>query len=344
MRAVALYKYLPIDHPESLVDVELPTPTPGPRELRVRVEAISVNPVDVKIRAPKDKTEAEPRVLGWDAAGVVDAVGSDVTLFKPGDEVFYAGSIIKPGTNAELHLVDERIVGPKPTSLSFAEAAALPLTSLTAWELLFERLGIDPGGPDQSAASGDALLITGAAGGVGSLAIQLAKLRTDLTVIATASRPQSIDWCRSLGADHVIDHTKPLAPQALDVAPGGVRYVASLNATNSHFASLVELMAPFGRLGLIDDPKEPLDITKMKSKSLSLHWELMFTRSLYEQVDPITQHRILKEIAHMVDAGQLRTTIGNDFGPINAANLRRAHSAIEDGHTVGKIVLSGFPS
>ncbi|GHG62708.1 zinc-binding alcohol dehydrogenase family protein [Comamonas sp. JC664] len=340
MRAIALHQYLPIDNPEALIDVELPTPEPGPGELRVRVEAISVNPVDVKVRAPKPKVETAPRVLGWDAAGVVDAVGPGVKLFQPGDAVYYAGSIARPGTNSEFHLVDERIVGHKPRSLSFAQAAALPLTSITAWELLFERLGISR----STAPTQDTLLIVGGAGGVGSIAIQLARKLAGVTVVATASRPESTSWCESMGAHHVVDHRQSLVPQLQKLAPQGVRYIASLTATDSHFPELVEVAAPFGHLGLIDDPSKPLDIGSMKRKSLSLHWELMFTRPLYDAADPLEQHRILNRVAELVDAGTLKTTMTQDFGPITAANLRRAHAAIESGRTVGKIVLGGYPT
>ncbi|MBZ4377401.1 zinc-binding alcohol dehydrogenase family protein [Corallococcus interemptor] len=339
MRAVALTKYLPSDHPEAFADVELPDPTPGPGDLRVRVHAVSVNPVDVKVRAPKDKVESSPRVLGWDAAGVVEAVGRDVKRFRPGDEVFYAGSIARPGTNSELHVVDARIVGRKPRGLTFAQAAAMPLTSITAWELLFERLGVPQ---HKTGTRKDALLVVGGAGGVGSMAIQLATRLTDLTVIATASRPETVEWCSSLGAHHVVDHRQPLAEQVKALVPGGVRYVMALTATEQHFPQLVELMAPFGHMGIIDDPQTPLDVTAMKRKSLALHWELMFTRALYD-ADPLSQQRLLDAVADLVEGGTLRTTMTQDFGPLTAANLRRAHAAVETGRTVGKIVLSGFP-
>ncbi|MBZ4336514.1 zinc-binding alcohol dehydrogenase family protein [Corallococcus sp. AS-1-12] len=339
MRAVALTKYLPSDHPEAFADVELPDPTPGPGDLLVRVHAVSVNPVDVKVRAPKDKVEPSPRVLGWDAAGVVEAVGKDVKRFRPGDEVFYAGSIAKPGTDSELHVVDARIVGRKPRGLTFAQAAAMPLTSITAWELLFERLGVPQ---HKTGTRKDALLVVGGAGGVGSMAIQLATRLTDLTVIATASRPETVEWCKSLGAHHVVDHRQPLAEQVKALVPGGVRYVMALTATEQHFPQLVELMAPFGHMGIIDDPQTPLDVTAMKRKSLALHWELMFTRALYD-ADPLSQQRLLDAVADLVEGGTLRTTMTQDFGPLTAANLRRAHAAVETGRTVGKIVLSGFP-
>lgn len=339
MRAVALTKYLPSDHPEAFVDVELPDPTPGPGDLLVRVRAVSVNPVDVKVRAPKDKVEPSPRVLGWDAAGVVEAVGKDVKHYRPGDEVFYAGSIAKPGTNSELHVVDARIVGRKPRGLTFAQAAAMPLTSITAWELLFERLGVPQ---HKTGTRKDALLVVGGAGGVGSMAIQIASKLTDLTVIATASRPETVEWCKSLGAHHVVDHRQPLAEQVKALEPGGVRYVMALTATEQHFPQLVELMAPFGHLGIIDDPQKPLDVNAMKRKSLALHWELMFTRALYD-ADPLSQQRLLDTVADLVEGGTLRTTMTQDFGPLTAANLRRAHAAVETGRTLGKIVLSGFP-
>jgi NADPH2:quinone reductase len=339
MKAVALYKYLPIEHPESLVDLELPDPQPSGRDLLVAVRAISVNPVDTKVRAPKDKVERDPRVLGWDAAGVVVDVGPEVTLFRSGDEVFYAGSLLRPGSNAELQLVDERVVGHKPARVDFAEAAALPLTSLTAWELLFERLGAPRGEPKQPAGT---VLIIGAGGGVGSVAVQLARRLTGLTVIATASRPETAEWARQLGAHHVVDHSRPLPPQLLPLAPEGVGYVLSLTATSEHYAEIVEVLAPQGKLGLIDDPKQPIDVTLLKRKSAALCWESMFTRTTFDTPDLIVQHRILDEIARLVDNQVIRTTMTADFGAINAANLKRAHALLESGRARGKTVLSGF--
>ena len=337
MRAVGLLKYLPIEHPQSLIDVELPVPAPGPRDLRVAVKAISVNPVDVKLRAPKQNVEKTPRVLGFDAAGVVEAVGRDVRSYKPGDDVFYAGSIARAGTNAELHLVDEHIVGRKPKKLSYAQAAALPLTSLTAWEMLFDRFEIPRG-----MATSDALLVIGAAGGVGSIMTQLARRLTKLRVIGSASRPETVEWVRSMGAHDTVDHTLALAPQVLMLVPAGARYVASLTATDQHFANSAELIAPEGKFGLIDDPKEPLDIRLFKRKSVAIHWEFMFTRAVFETPEPFAQQRILNEVSELVEAGVLRTTMTDDYGPINAENLKRAHAAIETGKTIGKIVLQGW--
>jgi zinc-binding alcohol dehydrogenase family protein len=276
-------------------------------------------------------------VLGWDAAGVVKSVGSTVTLFKPGDEVFYAGSIMRAGTNSELHLVDERIVGPKPRSLSFMQAAALPLTSITAWELLFDRLGIVRGDTQRKGA----LLIIGGAGGVGSIMIQLARKLTGLTVIATASRPESRAWVLKLGAHHAVDHSQPLAGEVRALGIQHVDYVASLTNSEQHLAQVAELIAPQGRYGIIDDPKA-FDVTSLKRKSVSLHWELMFTRAIFETADMIEQHRLLTKVAEMVDAGQIRTTLSEEFGRINSVNLKRAHALIESGRSTGKIVLSGF--
>ncbi|MCP3137606.1 zinc-binding alcohol dehydrogenase family protein [Pyxidicoccus xibeiensis] len=337
MRAIAYRQNLPIDHAQSLIDVELPTPKPAGRELLVRVEAISVNPVDVKVRAGVDP-KGQDKVLGWDAAGTVLAVGPDATLFKPGDEVFYAGSLDRPGANAQQHLVDERIVGHKPRSLSFAQAAALPLTSITAWELLFDRLGISRGKP----VNAGSVLILGGAGGVGSIAIQLARRLTGLTVIASASRPETQAWVRELGAHHVIDHSRPWVEQVKAVAPRGVKYVLGLTHTEEHFDAIVDALAPQGALAIIDDPAKPLPINKLKSKSASLHWEFMFTRSRFETPDMVAQHHLLDEVASLVDAGVLRTTLKEDLGPINAANLKRAHARLESGRTLGKVVLSGF--
>ena len=338
MKAVAYYHSLPADHADALQDVDLPTPTPGPRDLLVEVKAISVNPVDTKIRRNVAPTDGDAKVLGWDASGIVKAVGSEVSLFQPGDRVYYAGAINRAGANSELHVVDERIVGHMPKSLPFAEAAALPLTAITAWELLFERLQITQGNTDL----GQSLLIVGAAGGVGSILVQLARQLTGLTVIGTASRPETQAWVRELGAHHVIDHRQPLSEELKRIGINQVTHVASLTQTDQHFAQLVEALAPQGRLALIDDPEQPLDIMQLKRKSLSLHWELMFTRSLFETADMIEQHRLLDRVAELVDAGTLRTTLGEHFGSINATNLRRAHALLESGTAKGKIVLEGF--
>lgn len=338
MKAVAYYQSLPTDHPEALQDVELPEPTPGPRDLLVEVKAISVNPVDTKIRRNVAPTDGTAKVLGWDASGIVKTVGSEVSLFQPGDRVYYAGAINRAGANSELHVVDERIVGHMPAKLAFAEAAALPLTAITAWELLFERLQVTQGNADL----GQSLLIVGAAGGVGSILVQLARQLTGLTVIGTASRPETQAWVRQLGAHHVIDHRQPLSEELQRIGIDQVTHVASLTQTDQHFAQLVEALAPQGRLALIDDPQQPLDIMQLKRKSLSLHWELMFTRSLFETADMIEQHRLLQRVAELVDAGTLHTTLGEHFGSINAANLRRAHALLESGTAKGKIVLEGF--
>ena len=338
MKAIAYYQSLPAEQTESLQDVQLPEPKPGPHDLLVEVRAISVNPVDTKIRSHVAPQDGEAKVLGWDTSGVVRAVGREVTLFQPGDRVFYAGAIDRAGANSELHLVDERIVGHMPKSLGFAEAAALPLTAITAWELLFERLQIVEGKADL----GQSLLIVGAAGGVGSILTQLARRLTGLTVIGTASRPETQAWVRELGAHHVIDHSKPLSEELARIGVPQVSHVASLTQTDQHYAQLVEVLAPQGRLALIDDPAQPLDIMPLKRKSLSLHWELMFTRSLFQTLDMIEQHRLLERVAELIDAGVLKTTLGEHFGRIDAANLRRAHVLLESGKARGKIVLEGF--
>ena len=300
----------------------------------MEVKAISVNPVDVKVRSSANPPDGEYKVIGWDAAGIVRAVGDAVTLFKPGDRVYYAGSIARPGTNSELHLVDEFITGHMPTSLDFAQAAALPLTAITAWELLFERLEV-------KADSKEAILIIGAAGGVGSILVQLARQLTGLTVIGTASRPQTQQWVRELGAHHVIDHSKPLSQELKNIGIENVKYVASLNQTDQHFAEIVESIAPQGKLALIDDPVA-LDCRLLKRKSISLHWEFMFTRALFSTDDMHKQHELLNEVARLVDAGTLKTTIAEHFGTINAENLRRAHALLESNASKGKIVLEGF--
>lgn len=338
MKAVAYQKNLPIDDPAALQDIELPDPIATGRDLLVEVKGISVNPVDYKIRKGRPVPEGQWGVLGWDAAGIVRAVGPEVTLFKPGDRVWYAGDITRPGSNAELQLVDERIVGRMPTRLGFAEAAALPLTAITAWELLFDRLGVAPG----KRPTGQSLLIVGAAGGVGSILTQLASRLTSLTVIGTASRSETQAWVRELGAHHVIDHSRPLAGELQRIGLKNVTMVAGLNDSEGHFAQIAEVIAPQGRFALIDDPVAPLDIMKLKGKSISLHWELMFTRSLFQTDDMIAQHRLLNEVAALVDEGVIRTTVGEHFGTINAANVKRAHALLEGGKARGKIVLENF--
>ena len=337
MKAVGYRNSLPIAEAQSLIDVELPDPIPGIRDLLVEIKAVSVNPVDTKVRMRAAPEPGGIKVLGWDAAGIVKKVGSSVTLFKPGDEVFYAGSIARAGTNSELHLVDERIAGPKPRSLNFAQAAALPLTSITAWELLFDRLGLVRGDTQRKGT----LLVIGGAGGVGSIMIQLARKLTGLTVIATASRPESRDWVLKLGAHHAVDHSKPLAGEVRALGIQHVEYVASLTNSEQHLAQVAELIAPQGRYGIIDDPKT-FDVTLFKRKSVSLHWELMFTRAVFETADMVEQHRLLTKVAEMVDAGSIRTTLSEEFGRIDATNLKRAHALIESGRSTGKVVLSGF--
>ena len=337
MKAIAYYASLPITDPESLQDIELPAPVAGPRDLLVEVKAISVNPVDTKVRQNVAPENGAAKVLGWDVAGVVKAVGSDVTLFKAGDKVYYAGSLVRPGGNSELHTVDERIVGHMPQSLGFAEAAALPLTAITAWELLFERLQVTEGKDDQ----GQSLLIVGAAGGVGSILTQLANQLTALKVIGTASRPETHAWAKALGAHVVIDHSQPLSEVLKQAGHGQVTHVASLTQTEQHLDQLVEALQPQGKLALIDVPKA-LDVSKLKRKSLSLHWEFMYTRSMFETPDMIEQHKLLNRVAELIDAGTLKTTVGEHFGVINAANLRRAHALLESGKAKGKIVLEGF--
>ncbi len=337
MRAIGYTQSLPIDDPQSLVDLDIAKPEATGRDLLVEVKAVSVNPVDTKIRQNRADPDGKPQVLGWDAAGIVVAIGPDVTKFAVGDAVFYAGAIDRPGTNAEYHLVDERIVGHKPQSLDWAQAAALPLTSITAWETLFDRLDVRKPVPGAA----NAILIIGGAGGVGSITIQLARKLTDLTIIATASRDETRGWVEDLGAHHVIDHRKPLAEQVEVLGIGAPAYVFSTTHTDEHIAEIATLIAPQGRLALIDDPKT-LDIAPLKQKSISVHWELMYTRSLFQTPDMGEQGRLLDEVAALVDAGTIRTTLAENFGKIDAANLRRAHERIESHTAKGKIVLEGF--
>jgi len=337
MKAVGYRKSLPIDDASSLVDFETAKPEPKGRDIRVAVKAISANPVDYKVRKRAAPPEGETKILGYDAAGIVDAVGPDVSLFKPGDEVFYAGSILRQGTNSEFHLVDERIVGAKPKTLSFAQAAALPLTSITAWELLFDRLGValdmsfDP----------RTLLIIGGAGGVGSILIQLARHLTGLTIVATASRPESQKWCLDLGAHAVIDHGQPMKEQIEKLKLPPVALIASLTNTEQHYKALADIIAPQGKYGLIDDPGE-FNVSVFKAKAVSIHWEAMFTRSSFQTPDMDEQHHLLDAVADLIDNGVLRTTLDQTFGTINAANLKRAHALLESGKSRGKIVLEGW--
>ncbi|MDR7096642.1 zinc-binding alcohol dehydrogenase family protein [Hydrogenophaga laconesensis] len=338
MKAVGYQKPQLIDQPEALLDITLPEPVATGRDLLVEVKAVSVNPVDTKVRRSALPADGQThKVLGWDASGIVKAVGPDVTLFQPGDRVWYAGSIARAGTNSERHLVDERIVGHMPRSLDFAQAAALPLTAITAWEMLFDRLGIAPGKrPTQQT-----LLIIGASGGVGSILTQLATRLTGLTVIGTASRPETQAWVKELGAHHVIDHSRPLTEELQRIGHPQVDLIVSLTQTDTHVDQIVEAIAPQGKFGLIDDPTS-LDVTKFKRKSVSVHWELMFTRALFGTDDMVGQHRLLNEVAALVDAGLVRTTLAEHFGPINAANLRRAHALVESGKARGKVVLEGW--
>jgi NADPH2:quinone reductase len=337
MKAVGYRKSLPIEDAESLLDFEAAKPEPKGRDIRVGVKAVSVNPVDGKVRKRAAPPEGETKILGYDAAGVVDAIGPDVTLFKPGDDVFYAGSILRQGTNSEFHLVDERIVGAKPKTLSFTQAAALPLTSITAWELLFDRLGATPG----KSVDPRTLLIIGGAGGVGSILIQLARRLTGLTVVATASRPESQKWCLDLGAHAVIDHAKAMKEQIEKLKFPPVALIASLTATDQHYKALADLIAPQGKFGLIDDPPE-FNVAVFKGKAVSIHWESMFTRSSFQTANMIGQHHLLNDVADLIDKGVLRTTLDQTFGTINAANLKRAQALIESGKSRGKIVLEGW--
>ena len=337
MKAVGYRKSLPIEDKNALIDFETAKPEPKGRDIRVAVKAISANPVDYKVRKRAAPPEGEYKILGFDAAGIVDAVGPDVSLFKPGDEVFYAGSIQRQGTNSEFHLVDERIIGNKPKTLSFAQAAALPLTSLTAWELLFDRLGAVPG----KSLDPRTLLIVGGAGGVGSILTQLARRLTGLTVVATATRPDSQKWCLELGAHAVVDHARPLKEQIDKLKVPPVALVASLTATDQHYKGIAELMAPQGKYGLIDDPAE-FNVAVFKGKAISIHWESMFTRSSFQTADMIAQHNLLNDVADLIDKGVLRTTLAQTFGTINADNLKRAHALLESGKSRGKIVLEGW--
>jgi len=337
MKAIGLYKYLPIEDKNSLQDLNLEKPEVSGHDLLVEVKAISVNPVDTKVRAPKDKVEIEPKILGWDASGIVVAIGSEVEHYSVGEKVYYAGDITRQGSNSEFQIIDERIVGKKPESLSFAESAALPLTSITAWEALFDRLGISQQGDD----AGKSILIIGAAGGVGSIAIQLARKVAKLNVIATASRDESRDWCLKLGANTVINHRNALDKELATVGIPHVDYIFCLNNTDQHWSAMAEAIKPQGKICSIVEATT-VDLGLLKSKSASFVWEFMFTRSMYQTPDMIEQQRLLNTIADLVNKGELVTTVGKLIQPINAENLRKAHAMIEQGNAIGKIVLADW--
>ena len=338
MKAIGYQTAGAITAPNALENITLAEPTATGFDLLVEIKAISVNPVDTKIRASSSAPAGEYKIIGWDAVGVVKAVGEKVSLFNIGDEVWYAGDISRSGSYAEYQLVDERIVGHKPKSLTYTQAAALPLTGITAWEILFDRLAL----PQDGSATDARILIIGAAGGVGSIITQLAVKLTGAEVIGTASRPESAAWVHKLGADAVIDHTKPLSQELANIGITNVTHVISLTQTDQHFDEIVQVLKPQGKLALIDDPKGPLDVMKLKRKSLSLHWELMFTRSLYQTEDMIAQHHLLNRLSALIDTGELQSTFGEHYGTINAQNLIKAHAQIESGKAIGKIVLEGF--
>ncbi len=344
MKAVGLYRYLPIDNPECLVDVTVDTPRATGKDLVVRVKAVSVNPVDTKIRirGAKDTQEPQPKILGWDVAGTVEEAGNETSLFNVDDEVYYAGSIVRPGCNSEYHVVDERIVGKKPQTLAVEEAAALPLTTITAWEALFERLHIRT--QSMAANAAKKILIIGGAGGVGSIAIQLAKQVAGLEVIATASRQESIDWCHKMGADHCINHYNPFKDELEGVGIDAVDYIFCCNSTEMHLHNMAAVIKPQGGICTIVETKDnqPLDMNVFQGKSVTFAWELMFTKSMYHTPDMQSQHELLNQAAELIDRDILKTTLGDTVGSLNAANLREAHRRVETGKTIGKLVLSGI--
>ncbi|CAB1078071.1 Zinc-type alcohol dehydrogenase-like protein [Olavius algarvensis Delta 1 endosymbiont] len=342
MKAIGFYQYLPVENPESLVAVEVPTPEPDGRDLLVRVKAVSVNPVDVKVRSRLKTVEEQPKIIGWDVAGVVESTGSDVSLFKAGDEVYYAGDITRPGCNSEFHLVDERIVGRRPASLSFEQAAAMPLTTITAWEALFDRLGVEkaiPSGQDRKS-----VLVIGGAGGVGSIAIQLAKKVAGCRVVATASRDDTAAWCRKLGADEIINHHKPFAEEFKRIGSDEVDYILCFNSTEKHIQNMADVIKPQGRICTIVETKDsqPVNISIFQAKSVGFMWELMFTRPMFKTPDMQAQHDLLNEAARLLDEGVLATTMTENYGTLTADNLRKAHGKLESGSMIGKLVLSGI--
>lgn len=338
MKSVGFYRSLPLSDKESLLDLETDKPSPTGRDILVKIMAISVNPADVKNRAGGYDGKGTPKIIGWDAAGIVEQVGPDCTLFRPGDEVYYAGDIARPGCYSEFHLVDERIVGKKPTSLNFAQAAAMPLTSITAWEGLYHRLGISRNAKDNQ---GQSILIIGAAGGVGSIATQLAKL-AGLTVIGTSSRPESSQWSKDHGADYIIDHKQPFAPQLKELGIDAIDTIFCLNDTAGHWENMADSIKPQGKICAIVPATQPVNLDAMFYKSVSFHWELMFTRAMYQTEDMLEQHHLLNALADLIDAGQVKCTLTQRLEPINAANLRLAHEKVAAGDMIGKLVLERF--
>ena len=338
MQAVAITRPLPLDHQQCFEALDLPDPVPGPRDLLVRVKAVAVNPVDYKQRLARKPDESAPRILGWDAAGVVEAVGEEVRMFRPGDEVYYAGDVTRPGSNAELQLVDERIAAKKPESLDFPAAAALPLTAITAWECLFDRLGLVPGKLDEG--KGRTLLIISGAGGVGSIAIQLATVLTGFTVIATASRPESVEWCRRMGAHHVINHSGDWPAELEALGFPTVDFIACFADTSGHWARMAKAIVPQGKITAIVESPEVPDIGLLKSKSVTFAWEFMFTRPMFRTPDMIAQHELLKEVATLVDAGRLFSTARGAVEILSPSTLAAAHRDLEAGTMIGKRVLA----
>ena len=338
MKAVGLYRYLPIDDEQALVDAEIEQPVAVGRDCLVAVKAIAVNPVDTKVRAPNDKVEQSPRILGWDAAGEVVAIGDQVENYKVGDQVYYAGDITRPGSYSEYQLVDERIVGHMPGSLDYAKAAAIPLTGITAWEALFDRLGLSSAGEDE----GKTVLIIGGAGGVGSIAIQLASKVAKLKVVATASRDESRDWCLKQGADHVINHRLSLVEELAIQNINQVDYILCLNNTDQHWKAMAEIIAPQGGICSIVETTAPVELADLKKKAATFSWEFMFTRSMYQTPDMVEQQNLLNAIAELINKDQLVTTVNLVMKPINAENLRKAHAMIEQGSAIGKIVLADW--
>mgnify|MGYP006192499263 CR=1 FL=1 len=335
MKAIGFKTSLPIAEEESFIAFETPKPVPGERDLVVKISAVSVNPVDFKIRqnSTKDTVLETPKIIGWDAVGIVEAVGEKVSLFKVGDEVFYAGDITKPGSNAEYQSIDERIVGRKPKSLSLEESAVIPLTGLTAWEILFDRIRISP-----EKDKGKSILIIGGAGGVGSIAIQLAKKVAGLTVIATASRPETIAWCKEQGADYVVDHRNLIA-SVQEAGFQQVDFILDFVDTNSYWDTMVELIKPQGHIASITGSSDPVALNKLKNKSVSFSWELMYTRSMYETDDMQEQHVILNKLADLLDQGMLKSTLNVTLTGLTVANFKKAHELLESGKTIGKIAI-----
>ncbi|VDK14708.1 Zinc-type alcohol dehydrogenase-like protein [Oenococcus sicerae] len=336
MKAIGFKEHLPIEEENSLIEFKLPKPIAKGHDLLVEVSAVSVNPVDIGVRTSGHGILKEPKIIGWDAVGIVDSIGDNVSLFKKGDLVFYAGSFKRSGSDSQYQLVDERIVGHAPKNLIITQTAAMPLTSLTAWEVLFEQLEIDP--QDHKFNREHTILIINGAGGVGSIATQLAHW-AGLNVIASASRPETIKWVMEHGADQTVNHRKDLIKEVRELGYKYVDYILELNDLDGHWDEMAELIKPSGRIASITENHRPINLRKLTQKRAKFAWEWMYTKSFYETPDMISQHQILDQVSELLDQGVIKSTLNEVLSPINVSNLKKAHKLVESNRMIGKIVV-----